>query len=107
MPVSQNFTAPSFSLTAAMALDASTVVATFNYPVNVGSGVYTLTSAHGDTRTVMQGSAADPHQVLLHTNQPLTQDFWTLTYSGQTSSPSGAIVIPGSCPFWVGVGIAP
>lgn len=107
MAIQQQFTGPDFVLVSARATDASTVVATFNYPPVVGTGTYSLLSAHGDVRTVLQGAGSTDHQINLYTNQPLTQDFWTLTYSNVQEDPSLVLVIPGSFLFWAAVGVPP
>lgn len=107
MATQEQFTGLGFVLTSALAVDVSTVAATFNYSPVIGSGTYSLLSSHGDVRTVVQGAGGNAHQVYLHTNLPLTQDLWTLTYLGVQESPSLVVVTPGAFPFWVGFGVAP
>lgn len=107
MSISVVFAAPSFTLTSAQTVDASTIVATFDYHPNIGSGVYSLVSNHGAVRTVLQGAGPTPYQLYLYTNAPLTQDFWTLTYSGQTTGSPPVAIVPGTAYFWSGVGLAP
>jgi len=107
MSTTATFTGLSFVLLHAHALDASVVVAEFNYPPNIGSGTYTLTSAHGETRTCTQAAGGTAQQIYLYVDAPLSQDFWTLTYSGQTTASPPIAIIPGSYYFWVSMGVVP
>jgi len=101
------FTGLGFVVVSAQAVDASTILVTFNYPPTIGTGIYSLVSNHGDVRTVTQGAGPGTHDAYLYTNAPLTQDFWTLTYSGQTTGAPPVTVTPGTAYFWCGFGVAP
>lgn len=101
------FTGPSFVVVSAQAVDASTLLVTFNYPPIIGTGIYSLVSNHGDVRTVTQGNGPGTDTAYLYTSAPLTQDFWTLTYSGQQTGAPPVNVVPGTAYFWCGVGVAP
>lgn len=107
MSTSAIFTGLGFVLVSAQPVDASTILVTFNYTPLPGVGVYGLLSNHGDVRTVTVGAGPQPHQVYLYTNAPLTQDFWTLNYSGQQTGAPPVTIVPGAAYFWCGFGVAP